>query len=266
MNGRSLFVLGYLSVFLFLFPREAPCSPAGFDTLDAGGEAKVGKVLDGDTLRLDDGRLVRLVGIRAPKPLPGEERSATSLAISSKRALEEIAGGASVSLYFGPRREDRHGQVLAHLVTANGLWVQGEMLKAGQAHVYSFADNRALVRQMLAIEAVARLHALGIWKSPRFSVLKADSIGRFEESFRIVEGRVKSVGERKSRSFVNFSEDWKTDFTLSLTAQSRRALEKDSGGLGDWTGRRIRVRGWLRFWNGPFMEIDHPEQVEFLDE
>ena len=29
-------------------------------------------------------------------------------------------------------------------------------------------------------------------------------------------------------------------------------------------GKRIRVRGWLRSWNGPQIEASHPEQIELL--
>jgi hypothetical protein len=30
-------------------------------------------------------------------------------------------------------------------------------------------------------------------------------------------------------------------------------------------GRLLRVRGWLREWNGPMIEATHPEQIELLD-
>src|SRR5262245_858154 len=37
------------------------------EELAPGGEAEVSEIIDGDTLRLDDGREVRLVGTQAPK-------------------------------------------------------------------------------------------------------------------------------------------------------------------------------------------------------
>ena len=30
-------------------------------------------------------------------------------------------------------------------------------------------------------------------------------------------------------------------------------------------GKRIRVRGWLRSYNGPVIDVTHPEQIELLD-
>jgi len=31
-----------------------------------------------------------------------------------------------------------------------------------------------------------------------------------------------------------------------------------------WKGRRVRVRGWLRKYNGPMIDASHPEQIEVL--
>ena len=30
-------------------------------------------------------------------------------------------------------------------------------------------------------------------------------------------------------------------------------------------GRRIRVRGWVEWWNGPMIEISHPQEIEVSD-
>ena len=65
----------------------------------------------------------------------------------------------------GGRRIDRHGRLLAHLEDSDGRWIQGEMLTAGLARVYSFADNRARVADMLALEKKARAVGAGIWSN-----------------------------------------------------------------------------------------------------
>ena len=31
-------------------------------------------------------------------------------------------------------------------------------------------------------------------------------------------------------------------------------------------GRRVRVRGWIKSYNGPMIEPSHPEQIEVLEE
>ena len=68
-------------------PRAAPWAAA----LEAGGSALIVSVTDGDTLTLDDGTVVRLVGIQAPKlPLGRPGFEAWPLADEARAALEEL--------------------------------------------------------------------------------------------------------------------------------------------------------------------------------
>ena len=78
------------------------------DPLESGGEAEVVAVIDGDTLVLDDGREVRLVGTQAPKlslGRPGFE--AWPLADEAKQALEALVLGQRVALGYGGLRTDQ---------------------------------------------------------------------------------------------------------------------------------------------------------------
>ena len=126
-------------------------APARPSSLEPGGEAKAVEIVDGDTLVLEDGRQVRLVGIQAPKlPLGRPDFEPWPLAEVARDELTELALGRDLELQYGGRRLDRYGRLLAHLYDRNGLWIQGELLARGMARVYSFADNRALVSEMLA--------------------------------------------------------------------------------------------------------------------
>src|SRR3546814_3362691 len=78
------------------------------------------------------------------------------LAEAARSALAELVLDRQVGLAYGGRREDRHGRRLAHLIRDDGLWVQGAMLEAGMARVYSFPDNTAAVPEMLTLERRAR--------------------------------------------------------------------------------------------------------------
>ena len=85
-----------------------------------GGE-RVARVIDGDTLVLDSGERVRLLGIDAPeRGEPGAD-AATS-------ALREMAAGRRVRLERDGR--DRWGRTLAR-VRAGGKDASGELLARG---------------------------------------------------------------------------------------------------------------------------------------
>ena len=137
------------------------------ESLEADQTALVIEVVDGDTVVLSNGRQVRLVGIQAPKlPLgrPGFEK--WPMADEAKQALSELVLGKNVTLAFGGQRVDRYNRLLAHLFTGDGGWVQGRLLERGLARVYSFTDNRALVKEMLNQEVASRMKRDGIWTSP----------------------------------------------------------------------------------------------------
>jgi endonuclease YncB( thermonuclease family) len=234
--------------------------------LTEGGTATAVEIVDGDTLVLDNGREVRLVGIQAPKlPLGRSGFKTWPLAEEAKQALSGLALGQTLRLTYGGRRVDRHRRALAHLFDADGLWIQGELLRRGLARVYSFADNRALVPQMLALEAEARGARRGIWADPFYAVRTAEDVERHIGGFEVVEARVIDVAIVRGRAYLNFGADWRSDFTVTLAPDVRRRFESEGIAPESYQGRRVRVRGWIKSFNGPMIEATHPEQIEVLD-
>ncbi|MEC7658095.1 MAG: thermonuclease family protein, partial [Pseudomonadota bacterium] len=76
--------------------------------------------------------------------------------------------------------------------------------------------------------------------------------------------RVLDVATVKVRSCVNFGSDWRTDITITVQPPDRRRFVKCGDGPGSLRGRLVRVRGWLRWRNGPMIEATHPEQIDVL--
>lgn len=256
-----------LAVLLFL-PAAAAAPSYATDiraALDDGGTARVVSVVDGDTVVLDSGRQVRLVGIQAPKlPLGRPNFEKWPLADDAKAALEKLVLGQTVDLAYGGQRVDRYDRLLAHLFLPDGSWVQGALLEGGLARVYSFPDNRALVPAMLAIEATARAGGAGIWSHPYYAVLDDEASGAHIDRFALVEGRITDVAVVRGRTFLNFGDDWRTDFTATISARDRRGFDEAGISPEDFQDRRVRVRGWLRSRNGPMIDVTHPEQIEIL--
>ncbi|MFQ5776229.1 MAG: thermonuclease family protein [Kiloniellaceae bacterium] len=255
---------------LVLLPPLCAAAPGAAQAppgLVAGETVRVAEIVDGDTLVLADGREVRLVGIQAPKlPLGRPGFKAWPLGAEAKAALGELALGREVSLAYGGRRTDRHGRVLAHLFDGAGRWVQGELLARGLARVYSFADNRALIPEMLAREAGARRAGRGIWADPFYAVRTPEQAAQRVGGFELVQGRVRAVAEVRGRVYLNFGPDWRSDFTVTLAPAARRVFAAAGVDPASYAGRVVRVRGWLKSFNGPMIEATHPEQIEVIEE
>ncbi len=244
-------------------------SASALDGLRSTGEARVAEVIDGDTVVLETPVLgakeVRLVGVQAPKLALGRKNfQQWALAPESRDALEALVLNKRVSLFAGSREKDRHGRLLAHLRLVNGEWVQGVMLEQGWARVYTFADNREQIAEMLAIEDKARRAFRGIWRHPDYRAVEALPHRVKIGDFQIIKGRVLRAQRVKKRMFLNFDENWRNDFTVLIPAAVDREFKKLGIDPLSFEGRKIRVRGWVRSWNGPLVELTHPEQIEVI--
>lgn len=252
---RSLAWIGLAALAVWLQALPGPA------VADAAAQT-VAQILDADTLRLEDGREIRLTGLRVSRPADRWSQAA-------KAVLQDRALGRRVALDPPEPGQDRRGRLLAQVTTADGLWLQGVLLEAGLARVETFADNHRpgfakWAPEMLAIEAAARGTGRGLWSEPRFRVLGAAEAETAGEGFHLVEGRVVRVVERRDRFYLDFGQDWRRDFSVTILKRDRAAFKTaglDPAELGD---ARLRVRGWMRMFNGPMIDLTHPQQIERL--
>jgi micrococcal nuclease len=277
---RPAFVLVLVAAFF--------SSPAGADIAcapEAGSSHHVARVIDGDTVVLDDGREVRLIGALAPKPdlsLGSADGSGLEKewppANASRRALEALVRDRQVTLRFAGRRVDRYGRVLAQLsITepasatqqAGETWVQQHMIRVGQGRAYALPGDSSCLAALIQAEAEARLARRGLWSEDRFPVYDAADTGRLLRlagRFAIVQGTVRKAARTKETTYINFGDTWRHDFTASLptTVVDRGGAEvaKRIEGLA---GRQIRVRGWIERRNGPMIVLSTVDEIEILD-
>jgi len=240
--------------------------PARAIDMTPDGIAAVRAVIDGDTLVLDTGETVRLVGIQAPKlPLDRPHFAKWPLADEALAALTALGKDQRVRLSYGGARRDRYNRLLAHLHReSDGKWLQGEMLAMGMARVYTFSDNRAVAVEMLAIEQAARNAKRGIWADEFYAVRQVDGLDSMIDSFQLVEGKILNSAKLRDYMFLNFGDDYRTDFTVAIAKRDWRNFTVEEIDPAQWRGQTVRVRGWLDKRNGPMIEVTHPEQIERL--
>lgn len=261
-----------LSVTAAMLAGLGPASAQACEALRLVNGGVVAAVTDGDTVVLDSGLVVRLIGTQAPKlPLGRDGFPTWPLAPEAKSALEALVLNRPVQLGYGGEEVDRYERALAHLFLTDGaeapVWAQLHMVRAGLARVYSFPDNRECLDQLFAGEAQARAERLGIWADPYYSVRTADRPAELAElagNYELVEGRVLLADRSGSRVYLNFGRIWKEDFTIVIEAPALRLFERDGLDPLSLDGTLIRVRGWVDTRDGPRIEVTHPEQIEVL--
>jgi micrococcal nuclease len=226
-----------------------------------GTPIKIQKPVDATTLLSDDGTIYSLTGLDIPD-------DGTTAPLALKR-LNELASGKSCTLY--QTRNDKKGrlnrmnQTLGHLTCGKDEnWLQGTLLSEGLARVRTTPENNQLASMMLILESTARSKKLGLWALPANLPLNPTTAATHINSFQLVEGKIYSAAQTKDAIFLNFTPDWKTDFSIGIPSKLRRDFSKLHIDPLALKGQTIRVRGWMRDYNGPYIELDHAEQLELI--
>lgn len=221
-------------------------------TLQAGATGAVVRIIDAETVLLDDGQEVRLIGALAPRS-PDLSRDAEPWAPeqNAEQTLRDLVAGRAISLATSGRLQDRYGRRLAHVfVHRDGerIWVQGEMLLRGQARAYGLPGSFDCMHELLAHENAARDAGVGLWGSGAYAVRPAwrsRELLRRRNSYEIVGGNVVKVAVTKARTYINFGRDWRSDFTAGIDARVLRENPDWAQSLQQLEGQRVEVRGWI---------------------
>jgi micrococcal nuclease len=137
-------------------------SGQGLGTAEAEGIwKKVVRVDDGDTIRLEDGRRVRYIGLDAPER--GAPGVGEFLAEEAARFNRSLVLGREVRLEFEAERQDRFGRLLARVFLKSGVWVNRALIREGLAHVLYQSPNVEMFEDLLAEQRQALEKRKGIW-------------------------------------------------------------------------------------------------------
>jgi endonuclease YncB( thermonuclease family) len=182
---RGEFAAAIVTCALVLVAAE-PAVAAGC-AFEPQGEGRVAAVIDGRTLRLQDGREIRLAGV---EPVTTEKSNRGSAALSA------IVANRNVTLSGEDDTPDRYGRQPAFaFIDGSDTPVQGVLLAQGEALVSGTVTGKDCAAALLAAEAEARRAKRGIWADPA-AIKNAESPGDILAGigrFAVVEGKVLSV-------------------------------------------------------------------------
>ena len=224
-----------------------------------GNPSLVVAVTDGRSVRLADGREVKLAGIDVPL-------AASMAARTSRTALENLVLGKEIALTAASDATDRYGRIAAFaFVNGSETPVQYNLLTLGQARVSAKALGDGCTQALLGKEAKARESRLGLWSDPGYAVLPAadgPANRSLQGRFSVAEGRVVSVRDSGGTIYINFGRRWSEALTVTILKQNVRSFA--AAGIEPRTleGRVIRIRGYVEVRNGPVIEASRPEQIE----
>jgi micrococcal nuclease len=131
-------------------------------------EAKVVRVVDGDTIVVAPGGRVRYIGIDTPESVkPGTPvQCFAERASAFNRAL--LPAGERVRLVYDREHRDRYGRLLAYVYRVrDGLDVNAELVRRGYARTLTIPPDTAHAGRFAALASDARRAGKGLWHACR---------------------------------------------------------------------------------------------------
>ena len=198
--------------------------------------AQVERVVDGDSLRLKDGRSVRLIGLNAPET--GKKgRTEEPLADAARKRLQSLVSQSDgrVGLLPGKQPQDRYGRTLAYAFGANGSNLEAQLLADGLGFQIALAPNVEMLDCQQAAERGARVAKMGVWQqSP---VQAPQQISR--SGFALVGGKVSKVQRNRGGLWI----DLEGGLVVRIAPDQLGNFEQVN--LSNLRGRQVEVRGWM---------------------
>ena len=260
--GRwRLWVAVLLAIWLGEIAR-ADCTAPSMDAY-----VGVASVVDGDTIRLADQTLVRLIGINTPE-IDHDGGDSQPLAHAARQFLEtRLTGQGRVGLVYGVENRDRYGRRLAHVFVEQGdtrLNVQKALLENGLAMWVAIAPNTRYLTCYQAAEAKARQQGIGIWREAYFRPKDASNPRALNPGFQRLQGKIVAVFQTKNYFWLKFND------TVALRIAPKDIHNFDLSRLRALDGKFVEARGWLSKYQSKHqgkrqtrltMQISHPAAV-----
>ncbi|MCM8799681.1 MAG: thermonuclease family protein [Candidatus Omnitrophica bacterium] len=140
-------------------------------------DIRVTRVVDGDTLVLESGERVRLIGIDAPEMHESEKLFRDSyrtkkdvatikrLGKASYEFLKKLVEGKRVTLEFDVEKYDRYNRLLAYVyLKDDGTFINAKILEEGYAQIMTVPPNVKYKDLFLELARQAREQRKGLWK------------------------------------------------------------------------------------------------------
>ena len=243
---------------IFSLQAQALCPVSG-----PLSRVKVAAAIDGDTLRLADGRNVRLIGVNAPE-MGRKGRSAEPFADAARRRLQALvkASNGQLDLRLGQQARDHYGRVLAHAFNERGENMEAVLLAEGLGFFVAIAPNGLLADCHRSVERKARSAGLGVWH--RSPIIAAERLRR--GGFALVKARVDRVDVNRGGVWLELD----GPLVLQIPRDTVAAFDH---WLKDLPGQEIEARGWVIDRKGRanlsqqarwLLKISHPSMLDPL--
>ena len=176
-----------------------------------------------------------------------------------------VNGAPARAALHAAGKRDRYGR-LPVVALRDGTSEQEQLLREGRALALPVTLPPACRDALRAAETEARRAKRGLWRRSPVERAADPTLRSRVNRFAVVEGRIRSVGDRERGLYLNFGANWRDDFSVYIGRKDFRRHPEWLRILLASRGRTVRVRGWLEDRGGPSMRVRHVAQIEFVSD
>lgn len=220
---------------IWQLPALAFCSMSAADQAKVQTVA-VRQVIDGDTLRLNNGSRVRLIGINAPE-IGRKGETSEPFAEAARQQLQALvkASGGRVELLPGAQPRDKYGRTLAHVFGRSGDNFEAQLLRQGLAVRVAVPPNTAFSACQQQAEQAARQAGTGVWQRPL--VVAPGQLRK--AGFALIRAQVRAIKRNSGGIWIEL------EGPLVLQVPPRQVENFSPGFTQGLEGHSIEARGWV---------------------
>lgn len=233
LYGAFLF---FCTLFFALPASGRECSALLLPPNTPAESVHVRYVYDGDTVQLDDGRRVRLLGINTPE-MGRDGRADQPFALDARQALQSLTAQSELLLVVGKKRKDRYGRLLGHLLRSDGRLLSADLLSKGLGYWISLAPNTRAARCLALAEQSARRAGAGLWQADK--VRQARQLVPGDQGFMLLEGRVTDIQASRKAHWLTL------DNRLVVQVNKGQDAGLSPRVINALRDKRVAVRGWV---------------------
>jgi endonuclease YncB( thermonuclease family) len=250
----------FVFIALALFTQQTlanNCNAKQFDET-----VQVAQVYDGDTIKLIDGRKLRLIGINTPeRGRDGKKNEPFYQA--AKDQLQQIINKnqGQIKVVFGKSKRDRYKRLLAHIFTLDNENITATLIKNGMGFTIAIPPNIQLLKCYKDAEHKAQKQKRGIWGHKYSHAINVNFLKKSARGFFRVTGTVQRIGESRSSFWLNLNTKSESKFSLRILKKNLPYFTHFHP--QDLINRQLIARGWIYKIKGEQrMTIHHPASLQ----
>ncbi len=202
-------------------------------------KVRVRKVVDGDTLLLDGGEKIRLIGINTPE-VQSRYRQSQPGGEVARDWLQHTLRNPTVWLQYDAQQFDKYDRRLAHVFLESGQYLNALLLEQGLAMLTLIPPNLLYADVLIQAQHSAEQKKRGIWQMPDYQA----------QHFRIFDA-AKSYSDWQ-RWELTARRLFETRKYMNLMVSESLLISIPKAQLGlfppleSYLNKPLEARGWLR--------------------